>query len=74
VPSVTVQRRGRRQFVNVLEAGGEVKRKEIVTGISDSMNVEVVSGLEEGEQVISSQMSQTEIQGAINTRLRAPRF
>ncbi|MDR2727243.1 MAG: efflux RND transporter periplasmic adaptor subunit [Deltaproteobacteria bacterium] len=74
VPSVAVQKRGRRQFVDVLEASGEVTRKEIVTGISDSMNVEVVSGLAEGEQVISSQMSQTEIKGAINTRLRGPRF
>ena len=73
VPSIAVQKYGNQQFVNVLE-GDTVIRKEITTGISDTLNVEVVSGLREGEQVISSQMSETEIKGAVNTRMRGPRF
>ncbi|MEP0712930.1 MAG: efflux transporter periplasmic adaptor subunit, partial [Algoriphagus sp.] len=33
--------------------GGVAKLKEIKTGISDFQNIEVLEGLEEGEQIIS---------------------
>lgn len=37
--------------------GDKAKRVEVVTGISDYQNIEIVSGLEEGEEVISGPFS-----------------
>jgi len=51
VPSRAVTSRGRDIIVQVLE-GEETVPRVIETGLSDSSNTEVISGLEEGEQVI----------------------
>lgn len=38
--------------VTVLVGEGQTEEREIQTGLSDALNIEVVSGLEEGEQVV----------------------
>lgn len=61
IPSTAVQERDGRRYVNTLEAGDKIVEKEIVTGLSDSIHVEVLSGIQEGEKIIISQMSAKEI-------------
>jgi macrolide-specific efflux system membrane fusion protein len=41
-----------RQFVYVLDERGLRRERYVVAGISDSMRVEIVSGLEEGDLII----------------------
>ena len=43
-----------RRFVEVQNAAGEVVRKEIKTGLSDGINVEILEGLAQGEDILES--------------------
>ncbi len=66
VPSTAIQREGRESFVEVQKEDGSTERVVVETGLSDSTNTEITSGLEEGQTVIipsvtatSSRQSQT---------------
>lgn len=72
-PLVAVRRGGRGKFVRVLAPDGAVERREVVTGLSDGVNVEIVSGLREGEAVITTELTQAEIQAETQRRMRGPR-
>lgn len=72
-PVVAVRRGGRGKFVRVLSPDGAVERREVVTGLSDGINVEIVSGLKEGEEVITAEVTQAEIQAETQRRMRGPR-
>ncbi|NLZ17105.1 MAG: efflux RND transporter periplasmic adaptor subunit [Desulfobulbaceae bacterium] len=52
---------GGKKSVQVLNAAGEPEEREIRTGLSDGIHVQIVSGLEEGEAVIMGQLTQAEI-------------
>ncbi|WP_416191049.1 efflux RND transporter periplasmic adaptor subunit [Neisseria sp. CCUG12390] len=61
VPTITIKRDGNgKSFVRVLAADGQAVRKDITTGLKDSMNTEVKSGLNEGDKVIVSEMNAAE--------------
>ncbi|MDR1920126.1 MAG: efflux RND transporter periplasmic adaptor subunit [Candidatus Adiutrix sp.] len=60
---------GDRALVSVMEKGRPVER-EIETGLSDNMNTEVISGLEEGDEVVSAQMSTSEMAQAGGSQFR----
>lgn len=47
------------QYVTVMNAAGEVVRKEITTGLSDGTNAEITGGLVAGDQVWSTSDSST---------------
>ncbi|MBA3066200.1 efflux RND transporter periplasmic adaptor subunit [bacterium] len=49
--AAAVKKYGTKEFVSIKNDAGEIKRRNITTGISDGVNVEIVSGLEEGELV-----------------------
>ncbi|HKM42708.1 MAG TPA: efflux RND transporter periplasmic adaptor subunit [Limnochordia bacterium] len=51
VPVEAVVRQGNRSFVTVLRAG-ETETVEVVTGITDGMQVEISSGLEPTDQIV----------------------
>ncbi|MFD1259287.1 efflux RND transporter periplasmic adaptor subunit [Entomomonas asaccharolytica] len=72
VPTITLNTVGDKNYVYTLEVGNKVVEKEVTVGLSDSMNTEIISGLKEGERVISAQMASTEITAASskNTRMR----
>lgn len=65
IPTLTIKREGNNTFVNVLN-NGKVEKREIQVGINDDIHTQIISGLTEGEKVISSQMVQGEQIG--NTR------
>ncbi len=52
VPSTAIQREGRESFVEVQKEDGSTERVVVETGLSDSTNTEITSGLEEGQTVI----------------------
>lgn len=60
VPTLTVKSRQGKSFVRILGKDGKEQEREIKIGLKDSMNVEVKSGLAEGDKVIVSEMSAAE--------------
>ena len=40
-----------KKFVEV-KKGEEIEKKEVQTGLSDGLNIEITSGLKEGEKVV----------------------
>ena len=56
--------------VRVLDASGEVREREVQTGLNDRTTVEIKSGLDEGERVVTGEAS--ELQGAPRSRPGPP--
>ena len=71
VPVVAVQEAGDKEYVEVLTKKG-VERRDITTGVSDGLNVEVKGGISEGEKVILAKMSSAEISDKASS-VRGPR-
>ena len=71
VPVVAVKEAGDKEYVEVLTKKG-VERREVTTGVSDGLNVEVKSGISEGEKVILAKMSSAEISDKASS-VRGPR-
>ena len=60
VSNRAVFRDGTRSYVKVRDESGNVQEKDIVTGFSDGVNVEIVEGLSEGDVVlIESKVSES---------------
>lgn len=60
VSNRAIFREGTRSYVKVYNDGGQVIEKEVTTGFSDGVNVEIVEGLSEGEVVlIESKVSES---------------
>ncbi len=60
IPSIAIKKDAAgNQYVNILTINGPA-RKDITTGVSDGLNVEVKSGLEEGDDVIMTNMTSSE--------------
>ena len=66
IPSIAIKRRQGKAYVRVLAANHQTTEKEITTGLRDSIKTEVKSGLQEGEQVIISEMSEAEQKNSIS--------
>ncbi len=71
VPVVAVKEAGDKEYVEILTKKG-VERREVTTGVSDGLNVEVKSGISEGEKVILAKMSSAEISDKASS-VRGPR-
>ena len=66
VPSAAITMRGGTNYVKVVLPDGTTEERAIETGVSDWQNTEVLSGLNEGEQVevtLSSSASSTQSGG-----------
>ena len=59
VPNRAITYQGREAYVQVVSPDGTIEPRLIQTGISDSQNTEVTSGLSEGEQVVIPQTTTT---------------
>ena len=60
VSNRAIIREGTRSYVKVYDESGKVVQKEITTGFSDGVNVEIVEGLSEGDVVlIESKVSES---------------
>lgn len=66
VPSTAIQQRDREKYVLILIGGDKAVERVVTTGVSDSMNTAILSGLQEGEKVILSQMTGAEIKANLD--------
>lgn len=65
IPTITIKKEKGKDFVYVLGKDKQPQKREIKVGISDELNSQIISGLSEGEEVVSSQTD-----GSINTPIR----
>jgi len=72
VPTVAIKTKDGKKFVRVLEANNQAVDREIQTGLKDSMNTEVKSGLNEGEKVVMSEMGADEKAAAVEKEMAGP--
>lgn len=70
-PAVAVRMRDGKKTVRILQDGAPQAR-EVKTGLSDGAQVEILSGLNEGDEVITAQLTQKEIEAQSTTK-RPPR-
>jgi len=56
VPKIAVKKDKQGEYVNVLLPDNKVERKNVKTGIKDDMNIEIISGLDVNDKVITSQL------------------
>jgi HlyD family secretion protein len=59
VPTGALHREGPNYYVMVADGGGAGERRDVVTGINDGNNVEIVSGLTESDIVLVSQSTES---------------
>ena len=71
IPTITIETKNNKNYVYILEKDAVIE-KEVTLGLSDSMNTEVVSGLKAGDEVISAQMTSTEITTSNSSKMRGP--
>ena len=71
VPTTAIKTNGNAKYVEILTADG-VQQRQITTGISDGLNMEVKTGVNEGDKVILAWMSSAEISDKA-TNNRGPR-
>ena len=64
---------GGKHYIRILKNKDEVERREIKIGITDGVYTEVISGVSEGEEVISSEVNEGEKVGNA-PRMRGPRI
>lgn len=60
VPSIAIKAEGERKYVEILTQKG-TEQRDVVTGITDGLNVEIINGVQEGEEVVIAKMSSSEI-------------
>ena len=72
VPTVAIKTIDGKKFVRVLGANNQAVDKEIQTGLKDSMNTEVKSGLNEGDKVVMSEMGADEKAAAVEKEMVGP--
>ena len=79
VPSLVLENDGHGNYtVRVLGKNNKVEVRKVETGLTNNVMTEIKSGLSEGESVIATQMSSSEIQDSLanprsNRRPPAPR-
>jgi len=60
VPTIAIKRQGDKKFISVLK-NGVAHKVEVKTGITNDMSTQIISGINEGDDVITSQSSSAEI-------------
>lgn len=71
VPATAIKNEGQGKFVEILTKNG-VEKRSVVTGVSDGLNIEVKSGVQEGEEAVLAKMSSAEISDK-TSKIRGPR-
>ncbi len=69
VPATAVKGSGKDKYVEVLKQNTAEKR-DVTTGVTDGLNVEITEGLNEGEKVIIAKLSSSEISDKTATTRR----
>lgn len=72
IPTIAIKKDGKNSYINVLNDDKSVSRRDIKLGISDGLNTQVLQGVDEGENVITSQVNSDEIAKMVKSERRGP--
>ena len=74
VPSIAIKKEDGKSVVYVLKKGKDgldtVERREVQTGLTDSLKTQILSGVEEGEEVVTKRNSAAEINAMLEKEKR----
>ncbi|WP_169974765.1 efflux RND transporter periplasmic adaptor subunit [Campylobacter sp. RM16191] len=73
VPNTAIKKQDSRMVIEVLKDDGLIETREVKVGLSDSIKSQIISGIEDGERVITSRSSADQINKMIereNKRIR----
>ncbi|MCR4942741.1 MAG: efflux RND transporter periplasmic adaptor subunit [Campylobacter sp.] len=73
ISALAIKKRDGKSFVRVLNADKSVSEREVKVGISDNLQTQIISGINEGDKVITSESSSKEIAKMIAKENRGPR-
>ena len=62
IPTFAIQDKNGGKYVIILRKDGHIEEKEIIIGLSDTMYTQVLSGLQEGDAIVTVRMTDDEIQ------------
>lgn len=65
IPVTALKTDGTQKYVDVLTAEG-VKKRTVITGVSDGLRVEIKEGVSEGDEVVLAYMSSSEISSKLS--------
>ncbi|MGB2553638.1 efflux RND transporter periplasmic adaptor subunit [Campylobacter sp. MOP51] len=61
IPSIAIKKEGGKNYVSVLKGDNSVEKREVVMGLTDNLKSQIISGISEGEKVVTSRGSAAEI-------------
>jgi len=61
IPERLIQTKDSLQYVEIQDSTGTISERDVVTGLSDGINIEITEGLEIGELVIERPPKEIEI-------------
>lgn len=67
LPSLVIQNSRGKHTVRVLKDGGRIEEREVETGLSNNVMTEIRSGVSEGEKVIATQMTASELEESLSS-------
>lgn len=73
IPTVAIKKEGGKQYVNVLKDNLQVEKREVAVGLTDGLKSQIISGVSEGEKVITSRSSAAELDKMIELEDRRMR-
>lgn len=62
VPSFAVREENGKKYITIVRKNGRMEERSIIVGISNAIYTQVLSGLQEGEDVVTVRMTDAEIQ------------
>lgn len=68
VPSITIKNDENSHFVLLKDEQNDVKKVGVEVGLSDGINTQILSGLKEGDEVITNKLSAKELENLIENR------
>lgn len=74
VPIMSIRSVNGKKYVYILHGKDQVEEREVTVGLSDGVHTQILSGVQEGEEVITARLTQKEIETQQNNRRRGPRL
>ncbi|OPA76529.1 efflux transporter periplasmic adaptor subunit [Campylobacter pinnipediorum subsp. pinnipediorum] len=65
VPALAIKQKGDKKFISILKQGDVVEEREVKVGISNNLSTQIISGIDVGDNVITSSGSESEINSMV---------
>ena len=73
IPTIAIKKEGDKSFVYVLKDKQNAVKTQVQTGIRDNLDTQIISGINEGDEVVTSQSTASEIAQMVEKENRGPR-